>query len=175
MILALVVDDHTIFRSGLRRLMLDEADIRVTAEARSGAEAIDTLRRESFDLVLLDITRRTDRRDPAGGARRPLPERTGRAARAGPVARAGRAPRAPAPDGARTQIMLMLLKGTAPVDIGEEMMISIKTVSAHRSHILEKLGVSSTAELVLYAVRQGIIHWVARHGGAQRKKLKRRC
>ena len=69
----------------------------------------------------------------------------------------------------------MLLKGTAPVDIGEEMMISIKTVSAHRSHILEKLGVSSTAELVLYAVRQGIIHWVARHGGAQRKKLKRRC
>ena len=54
--------------------------------------------------------------------------------------------------------MLMLLKGISPTDIGEEMMISVKTVSAHRMHILEKLGVSGTAELVLYAVRQGIIH-----------------
>ena len=54
--------------------------------------------------------------------------------------------------------MLMLLKGVSPTDIGEEMMISVKTVSAHRTHILEKLGVSGTAELVLYAVRQGIIH-----------------
>lgn len=56
------------------------------------------------------------------------------------------------------QIMLMLLKETSPTDIGEEMMISVKTVSAHRTHLLEKLGVSGTAELVLYAVRQGIIH-----------------
>ena len=38
------------------------------------------------------------------------------------------------------------------------MLISVKTVSTHRTHILEKLGLSSTAELVLYAVRQGILH-----------------
>ena len=56
MIRAFVIDDHTIFRSGLRRLLLDEPDIRMTGEARSGPEAIEALRGGSFDLVLLDIT-----------------------------------------------------------------------------------------------------------------------
>ncbi|MET3179731.1 UNVERIFIED_ORG: DNA-binding NarL/FixJ family response regulator [Variovorax guangxiensis] len=56
------------------------------------------------------------------------------------------------------QIMLMLLKGMSLTHIGEEMLISVKTVSTHRAHLLEKLGVSSTAELVLYAVRNGLIH-----------------
>ena len=55
MIRAFVVDDHTIFRSGLKRLLLDESDVRITGEARSGADAIDALRAEPFDLVLLDI------------------------------------------------------------------------------------------------------------------------
>ncbi|MDP9604613.1 UNVERIFIED_ORG: DNA-binding NarL/FixJ family response regulator [Variovorax paradoxus] len=56
------------------------------------------------------------------------------------------------------QIMLMLLKGMSLTHIGEEMLISVKTISTHRAHLLEKLGVSSTAELVLYAVRNGLIH-----------------
>jgi len=56
------------------------------------------------------------------------------------------------------QVMLMLLKGMSLTEIGDEMMISVKTVSTHRTHILEKLGITSTAELVLYAVRQGLIH-----------------
>ena len=56
------------------------------------------------------------------------------------------------------QIMLMMLKGMPLTEIGAEMLISVKTVSTHRTHVLEKLGVTSTAELVLYAVRQGLIH-----------------
>ena len=56
------------------------------------------------------------------------------------------------------QIMLMLLKGMSLTHIGEEMLISVKTVSTHRANLLEKLGVASTAELVLYAVRNGLIH-----------------
>jgi two-component system, NarL family, response regulator NreC len=35
--------------------------------------------------------------------------------------------------------------------------ISPATVETHRSHILEKLDVHNTAELVLYAVRRGVI------------------
>ena len=54
--------------------------------------------------------------------------------------------------------MLMLLKGMSLTHIGEEMLISVKTVSTHRANLLEKLGVASTAELVLYAVRNGLIH-----------------
>lgn len=52
----LMVDDHTIFRSGLRRLISDELDMRVVAEAGNGREAIEHLRRRPFGLVLLDVS-----------------------------------------------------------------------------------------------------------------------
>jgi two-component system, NarL family, response regulator NreC len=35
--------------------------------------------------------------------------------------------------------------------------ISLYTVETHRSHILQKLNLHNSAELVLYAVRKGII------------------
>ena len=44
MIELLVVDDHTIFRAGIRRLMSDETDIRVTGEAADSAEALAAVR-----------------------------------------------------------------------------------------------------------------------------------
>lgn len=210
MIRAFVVDDHTIFRSGLKRLLLDEPDIRVTGEARSGAEAIDALRGGMFDLVLLDIN--LDGRsglEVLATMRRAFPAMpvlmlsmypeeqyalvamragaSGYLPKDAEPAELTTAIRAVAGGGTylsmkiaphiqdqlkglddrpphqrltvrEHQIMLMLLKGISPSDIGEEMMISVKTVSAHRTHILEKLGVSGTAELVLYAVRQGIVH-----------------
>lgn len=55
MIELLVVDDHTIFRSGIHRLMSDESDIRVTGEAADSAEALAAIRSRRFDLVLMDI------------------------------------------------------------------------------------------------------------------------
>lgn len=55
MIRVLLVDDHTIFRTGLRRLLSDEVDIRVTDEAKDIGEMLAKLRRETFDVVLLDV------------------------------------------------------------------------------------------------------------------------
>lgn len=55
MIDILVVDDHAIFRSGIKRLLSDEADLRVTGEASNGQEALEQLRQGRYDLVLLDI------------------------------------------------------------------------------------------------------------------------
>ena len=55
MIEVLVVDDHTIFRSGLQRLLADETDMRVREQAGNAADAMQILRRASFDLVILDI------------------------------------------------------------------------------------------------------------------------
>lgn len=55
MIEALVVDDHTIFRSGLRRLLADEPDLRVAEEAGNAADAMQALRRRPVDIVILDI------------------------------------------------------------------------------------------------------------------------
>ena len=52
----LVVDDHPLMRRGVRQI-LDEAyvDAAVT-EAESGERAVDCVRAEGFDLVLLDIS-----------------------------------------------------------------------------------------------------------------------
>jgi two-component system, NarL family, invasion response regulator UvrY len=55
MIELLVVDDHTIFRAGITRLMSDEPDIRVTGEASDGASALAMVREHHYDVVLMDI------------------------------------------------------------------------------------------------------------------------
>lgn len=55
MIRVLAVDDHQIVREGVKRLLAESPDIRVIAEARSGAEALARLARETADVVLLDV------------------------------------------------------------------------------------------------------------------------
>ena len=51
----LLVDDHAIVRQGLKNMIDLERDIEVTAEASSGQEAIDLIRQQSFDVVVMDI------------------------------------------------------------------------------------------------------------------------
>jgi DNA-binding NarL/FixJ family response regulator len=41
--------------------------------------------------------------------------------------------------------------------IAENLKISINTVDRHRSNLMTKLGLHSTAELVRYAIKTGII------------------
>lgn len=55
MIDLLVVDDHTIFRAGLVRLVSDEPDMRVTGEAADGTTALAMIREHRYDVVLMDI------------------------------------------------------------------------------------------------------------------------
>ena len=55
MIRVLLADDHAIVRSGLKQLLLLADDIRVTGEATDGAEVMDRLRTDRFDLILLDM------------------------------------------------------------------------------------------------------------------------
>jgi DNA-binding NarL/FixJ family response regulator len=51
----LLVDDHAIFREGLRALLDMEDDFAVIGEASSGEEAVAMVRNESPDVVLLDL------------------------------------------------------------------------------------------------------------------------
>lgn len=51
----LIVDDHTLFRKGLKEILLDTPYIEECKEAKSGREAIDILSKEKFDIVFLDI------------------------------------------------------------------------------------------------------------------------
>ena len=55
MVRLLLVDDHIVVREGFKQLFALTDDIVVIAEAANGAQTLDALRRERFDLVLLDM------------------------------------------------------------------------------------------------------------------------
>ena len=55
MITVLIVDDHDIVREGLKQIVSETTDVAVGGEARSGAEAIDQVRRRRWDVVILDL------------------------------------------------------------------------------------------------------------------------
>jgi DNA-binding NarL/FixJ family response regulator len=50
----LLVDDHDLFRSGLRTL-LDDQDVHVVGECSNGADAIDAVRELAPDVVVMDL------------------------------------------------------------------------------------------------------------------------
>ena len=52
----LVADDHPIVRSGLKRVIDDQADMRVVAEAADGQEAVKTALSAEIDLAILDVS-----------------------------------------------------------------------------------------------------------------------
>ncbi len=53
-------------------------------------------------------------------------------------------------------VFRMLVQGKNLNDIAAELFISSKTVSSHKAHLLEKMGVSNMPELVRYAVQQNL-------------------
>lgn len=55
MIRLLLVDDHHLVRSGLRRLLDEQRDFEVVAEAGTGEEALELARTHEIDVVLMDI------------------------------------------------------------------------------------------------------------------------
>jgi two-component system, NarL family, response regulator NreC len=55
------------------------------------------------------------------------------------------------------EIFQLIAEGHSNKDVADLLSISVATVETHRAHILQKLDVHSTAELVLYAVRRGVI------------------
>ncbi|MAA63382.1 MAG: two-component system response regulator UvrY [Alteromonadaceae bacterium] len=55
MIRVLVVDDHELVRSGITRMLADNTDIEVVAQAASGEEAVEFVRGDVPDIVLMDI------------------------------------------------------------------------------------------------------------------------
>lgn len=56
MIRVFIADDHVVVRGGLKQLFALMGDIVVAGEAADGAELLEKLRHEEFDLLLLDLT-----------------------------------------------------------------------------------------------------------------------
>ena len=56
------------------------------------------------------------------------------------------------------EIMQMLAEGKTNKEIATMLNLSPHTVETHRSHIFQKLNLHTLPELILYAVRKGVIH-----------------
>ena len=50
------------------------------------------------------------------------------------------------------EVLRLLVAGKSPTDVAEQLHLSVKTVSTHKTRMLEKLGLKTTADLVRYAL-----------------------
>ena len=55
------------------------------------------------------------------------------------------------------QVFMMLAEGESPTDIGKILSLSVKTISTHRSRILDKMQMKKNAELIHYAISHRLL------------------
>ena len=55
------------------------------------------------------------------------------------------------------EIFRLLAAGQRPTEIAQQLRLSVKTVSTHKTRILEKLNLGNAAELVRYALEHGLL------------------
>src|SRR5258707_14602434 len=56
MIRILITDDHPMVREGLIKILKDEPDVKVVGEAQNASEAMDRLKQQEVDVMILDIS-----------------------------------------------------------------------------------------------------------------------
>lgn len=55
------------------------------------------------------------------------------------------------------EIFRMIVRGRSVSEIAEDLGLSVKTVSTHKMHILEKMEIDNAADLVRYAIQHGLV------------------
>jgi DNA-binding NarL/FixJ family response regulator len=55
------------------------------------------------------------------------------------------------------QVMGLLATGKTVTEIAKELSLSVKTISTYRARILDKLNLTSTAEIIRYALERGLV------------------
>jgi DNA-binding NarL/FixJ family response regulator len=55
------------------------------------------------------------------------------------------------------QVLQLLAEGRSNKEVAAELDVGLSTVETHRANLMQKLNLHNTAEIVLYAVRKGII------------------
>jgi two-component system, NarL family, response regulator NreC len=205
----LVVDDHAVVRSGLRRVLDAEPDVETVAEAPTAERAVFEALEHKPDVVLMDVVMPgksgiegmpallqavpdtkvlilSMQDDPryvreafdAGASGYVLKEAADmdvvaavRAVAAGErylhpalgarlvAAEAEERKRAeldPLSDRER-EVLRLLALGHTNQEIAKTLFISVRTAETHRAHIMQKLRLSSRAELVRYALSEGLL------------------
>jgi DNA-binding NarL/FixJ family response regulator len=56
------------------------------------------------------------------------------------------------------EILQFIVSGKSNKEIARELSLSVNTVSVHRANIMEALGIHNTAELVVYAIKNGLVN-----------------
>lgn len=206
----LLVDDHAVVREGYRRLLENDAAIRVIGEAADAAGAYRRFRESVPDVVVMDIAlpgasgleamrrmlaNREDARvlifsmyedaiyvkqalrEGAFGylTKASAPEtlltavhRVAQGYRyvSDDVARHVPALKDTQPDAAdgvhalsarEFEILQLLVRGFSVNDIAAQLSVNQKTVANHQSSIKQKLGVENSAQLVLAAIKAGLV------------------
>jgi two-component system, NarL family, response regulator NreC len=205
----LIVDDHAVVRSGLRRVLEAEPDIEVVGEAGDMRSAVFEARAQKPDVVLMDVvmpgpsgieatpavlkeapeakvlvlSMQDDPRyvreafsagasgyvlkeaadaevveavrEVSGGGNYVHPALGARLVAADAEERA-RADEDPLSDRER-EVLRLLALGHTNQEIAEMLYLSVRTVETHRSHIMQKLRLSTRAELVRYAIDRGFL------------------
>jgi DNA-binding NarL/FixJ family response regulator len=56
------------------------------------------------------------------------------------------------------QILQLIVDGKSNKEIADQLNLSANTVAVHRANIMDALGIHKTAELVVYAIRNGLVN-----------------
>jgi len=182
----LIVDDHAVVRAGLKLLLEAEDDIEPAGEAGTARDAIFQARALKPDVILLDVVMPDQsgldvlptllheqpetkvlvlsmQDDPqyvrqafaAGASGYVHPELGARLVVAETEAKR-RAEEDPLSDRER-EVLRLLALGHTNQEIAKQLYISVRTAETHRAHIMQKLRLSSRAELVRHALAEGLL------------------
>ncbi len=56
------------------------------------------------------------------------------------------------------EVLQLIAEGNTNQQIADELVVSVKTVEAHKSHIMQKLKAKSRTDLIRYALKRGIVN-----------------
>jgi DNA-binding NarL/FixJ family response regulator len=56
------------------------------------------------------------------------------------------------------QVLQLIVDGKSNKEIATQLHVSVNTVAVHRANIMDTLGIHKTAELVVYAIRNGLVN-----------------
>lgn len=65
--------------------------------------------------------------------------------------------RAPSLSTRELEVLQLIVHGKSNKDIAQLLSLSVNTIAVHRSNIMQTLGIHNTAELVVYAIRSGLV------------------
>ncbi len=146
-ITVLLADDHALVRRGFRRMLEDDQGISVVAEASDGEEAV---------RLAIDLRPRVIVMDCA------MPELSGIEAtrkileaypEAGILMLSMHSEETLVSQALQAGARGYVLKNAMDLDL-----VSVNTVAVHRANIMDTLGIHKTAELVVYAIRNGLVN-----------------